>query len=159
MADDGRGNHRAAGRVGRASSAPDRAGRGSVSGVARRRKRTAKVTLRRQWLGNRPAVRLKRYLLDTGIAADYVNRRGSVYARARQLIAEGARLGLCAPVLGELWDGVFSSATSRFNEALLKRHLGHFAIWPFDYVAALEYGRLAAELRRRGRTIQQIDVQ
>ena len=102
---------------------------------------------------------MKGYLLDTGIAADYLNRRGSVYARARQLIAEGARLGLCAPVLGELWDGVFSSATSRFNEALLKRHLGHFAIWSFDYVATLEYRRLAAELRRRGRTIQQIDVQ
>jgi tRNA(fMet)-specific endonuclease VapC len=78
---------------------------------------------------------------------------------ARQLISEGGRLGLCAPVLGELWDGVFSSATSTFNEALLKRHLGHFAIWPFDYVAALEYGRLAAELRRRGRTMQQIDIQ
>jgi len=45
---------------------------------------------------------LKRYLLDTGIAADYLNRRGGVYARARQHIAEGARLGLCAPVLGEL---------------------------------------------------------
>jgi len=102
---------------------------------------------------------LKRYLLDTGIAADYLNRRGSVYARARQHIAEGARLGLCAPVVGELWDGVFTSATSRFNEALLERHLGHFAIWPCDYVAALEYGRLAAELRRRGRTMQQIDVQ
>jgi predicted nucleic acid-binding protein len=92
---------------------------------------------------------LKRFLLDTGIAADYLNRRGGVYARARQHMAEGARLGPCAPVLGELWDDVFSSATSSFNEALLKRHLGHFAIWPFDYVAALEYGRLAAELRRR----------
>ena len=96
---------------------------------------------------------MKRYLLDTGIAADYLNRRSGVYARARQAFSDGARLGLGAPVLGELWDGVFFSATRGFNEALLKRHLGHFAVWPFDQVAALEYGRLAAELRRRGRTM------
>ena len=61
--------------------------------------------------------------------------------------------------MGELWDGVFYSATREFNEALLKRHLCHFAIWPFDDVAAIEYGRLAAELRRHGRTMQQIDIQ
>lgn len=102
---------------------------------------------------------MKRYLLDTGIAADYLNRRGGVYPRARQAFSEGARLGLCAPVLGELWDGIFFSATRGFNEALLKRHLGHFALWPFDQVAAVEYGRLAAELRRCGRAMQQIDVQ
>ena len=42
---------------------------------------------------------------------------------------------------------------------MLKRHLGHFAVWPFDHLAAFEYGRLAAELRRRGRTMQQIDIQ
>jgi tRNA(fMet)-specific endonuclease VapC len=102
---------------------------------------------------------LKRYLLDTGIAADYLNRRGGAYVRARQAFSDGARLGLGAPVLGELWDGVFFSATRGFNETLLKRHLGHFALWPFDQVAAVEYGRLAAELRRRGRTMQQIDIQ
>jgi tRNA(fMet)-specific endonuclease VapC len=102
---------------------------------------------------------LKRYLLDTGSAADSVNRRGGIYPRARQARAQGARLGLGAPILGELWDGVFYSATREFNEALLKQHLGHFAIWPFDHVAAVEYGRLAAELRRRGRAMQQIDIQ
>jgi len=47
---------------------------------------------------------LKRYLLDTGIAADYLNRRGGAYTRARQAFSDGARLGLGAPVLGELWD-------------------------------------------------------
>jgi tRNA(fMet)-specific endonuclease VapC len=102
---------------------------------------------------------LRRYLLDTGIAGDYLNRRGSVYARARQAVAAGSRLGLCAPVLGELWDGVFYSATRGLNEALLKRHLGHFALWPFEQVAPVQYGRLAADLRQRGRTMQQIDIQ
>jgi tRNA(fMet)-specific endonuclease VapC len=102
---------------------------------------------------------LKRYLLDTGSAADYLNRRGGAFSRARQVCALGARLGLGAPVLGELWDGVFHSTTREFNEALLKQHIGHFAIWPFDQIAAVEYGRLASELRRRGRSMQQIDIQ
>ena len=102
---------------------------------------------------------MKRFLLDTGIAADYINRRGAVYARAKQALTDGARLGLGAPVLGELWDGVFYSTTRGFNEQLLKRHLSLFAIWPFDQVAALRYGRLAADLRQRGRAMQQIDIQ
>lgn len=102
---------------------------------------------------------MKRYLFDTGSAADYLNRRGDIYHRARQVRAQGARLGLGTPVLGELWDGVFNSATREFNESLLKQHIGHFVIWPFDQVAAVEYGRLAAELRRRGRNMQQIDIQ
>ena len=55
---------------------------------------------------NQSVVLLKRYLLDTGSAADYLNRRGAVFARARQARAQGARLGLGAPVLGELWDGI-----------------------------------------------------
>ena len=101
---------------------------------------------------------MKRYLLDTGIAADYSNRRGGAFARARKALADGARLGLGAPVLGELWDGVFYSATRGFNEGLLKRHLGHFASWPFEQAVALEYGRLAADLRQRGRVMQQIDI-
>lgn len=102
---------------------------------------------------------MKRYLFDTGSAADYINRRGGIYRRARQVHAQGVRLGLGTPVLGELWDGVFTSATREFNESLLRQHMGHFIIWPFDPVAAVEYGRLSAELRHRSRKMQQIDVQ
>jgi tRNA(fMet)-specific endonuclease VapC len=31
-------------------------------------------------------------------------------------------------------------------------------IWPFDRKAAEEYGRIAAELRRIGRPMQQVDI-
>ena len=36
--------------------------------------------------------------------------------------------------------------------------MGTLTVWPFDERAAQEYGRLAAELRRIGRPMQQIDV-
>jgi len=75
----------------------------------------------------------------------------------RALRAHG--LGWARPFWENCGTVFFYSATRQFNEALLKQHVGHFAIWPFDHVAAIEYGRLAAELRRSGRTMQQIDIQ
>ena len=102
---------------------------------------------------------MTRYLFDTGIAGDYINRRGQVRARAARATKAGHRVGICPPVLGELWDGVFGSATRDFNERLLLRHLDHFKLGPLDAAACREYGRLSAELRRRGRKMQQADLQ
>lgn len=102
---------------------------------------------------------MTRYLLDTGIASDYVNRRLGVYERARQAVADGHRIGVGTPVLGELWGGIQLSASRDRNEKLLKRHLANWTIWPFDKSAAEVYGRLFAELRRMGRAMQQIDIQ
>ena len=102
---------------------------------------------------------MTRYLFDTGIAGDYINRRGQVREDAARATKAGHRIGICPPVLGELWDGVFGSATREFNERLLLRNLDHFTLWPYDAAASREYGRLSAELRRRGRTMQQADIQ
>jgi tRNA(fMet)-specific endonuclease VapC len=41
----------------------------------------------------------------------------------------------------------------------LIRALSRIICWPFDRRAAVEYGRLAAELKRTGRPMQQIDIQ
>jgi tRNA(fMet)-specific endonuclease VapC len=102
---------------------------------------------------------MKRYLLDTGIASDYINRRRGVYERAREARTQGHRIGITTPVLGELWYGIESSDTRARNAGRLERHLAHLTIWPHDVAAAEEFGRLFAELRRLGRPMQQIDVQ
>jgi tRNA(fMet)-specific endonuclease VapC len=100
-----------------------------------------------------------RYLLDSGIASDYVNRRFGVYQRAREVVRTGHILGIGAPVLGELWFGIFQSASRARNEERLRRQLADFKIWPFEHSAAEEFGRLSVELRRIGRPMQQIDIQ
>ncbi len=41
----------------------------------------------------------------------------------------------------------------------LSKALATWKVWPFDNKAAFEYGRIAAELRRIGGPMQQIDVQ
>lgn len=45
---------------------------------------------------------MRRYLLDTGIASDFIDRRRGVYQRARDETARGNRIGIGLPVLAEL---------------------------------------------------------
>jgi tRNA(fMet)-specific endonuclease VapC len=102
---------------------------------------------------------VKRYLLDTGIMGDFINHRRGVDGRVRKARRQGARIGTCLPVVGELFFGVEASAIRDENLKRLKRALSGVVCWPFDRPAAEEYGRLAAELRRIGRPMQQIDIQ
>ena len=101
----------------------------------------------------------RRYLLDTGIAQDFQSRRRGVRERAIALRKEGHRIGICVPVLGELWSGVEYSSSRERNAKLLRKALATFTIWPYSPEAAEEYGRLFSELRKAGRVIQQIDMQ
>ena len=45
---------------------------------------------------------MKRYLLDTGIAQDFINARHGVRTRADEYRQRGCRIGISVPVLGEL---------------------------------------------------------
>ncbi len=98
-------------------------------------------------------------LLDTGIAGDYVYRRGPVYARAQRRKALGDKIGICTPVLGELWAGVEASATSVKNRPVMRREVSRLVLWPFDKAAAEEFGRLAALLKSLGRPMPAADIQ
>lgn len=102
---------------------------------------------------------IRRYLLDTGIAQDFQEDRRGVRARADAERHRGHRIGICHPVLGELWAGVEGSASREANQRRLRHALSRLFIWPFDSDAAEEYGRVFDELKRSGRPIQQIDMQ
>jgi tRNA(fMet)-specific endonuclease VapC len=102
---------------------------------------------------------VKRYLLDTGIMSHFINHRMGVDVQARDARQRGARIDTCMPVVGELVFGVEASATRDANLPKLKRALSGIICWPFDRAAAEEYGRIAAELKRLGRPMQQIDIQ
>jgi tRNA(fMet)-specific endonuclease VapC len=102
---------------------------------------------------------VRRFLLDTGIASAYIHRRGDVLDRAKAEVAKGNRVGICTPVLAELYYGVEFSATREKNLKRLQAVLPTWTVWPFTEAAASEFGRLAAELRRLGRPMGQIDIQ
>jgi len=102
---------------------------------------------------------MKGYLLDTGIASDYINHRNEVFKRAREEVASGHQIGIGTPVLGELYYGVEASASRERNLRSLTRAISAWTLWPFDHVAAEEYGRIAAKLLRIGRLMQSNDIQ
>ena len=102
---------------------------------------------------------MNRFLLDTGIAGHFVNDRRGVRQRARLEAGLGKTIGICVPVLGELYFGVENSATRTRNLQRLILALGQLAVWQYTDQAAKEYGRLAAFLKRTERPMQQIDIQ
>jgi tRNA(fMet)-specific endonuclease VapC len=101
---------------------------------------------------------MMRYLLDTGSAGDYIHRRQGVFERARKEVADGHRLGIGLPVLAELWFGVENSSSREKNAEKLRRVLPELIIWPVTESAAERYGKIAAELRKRGRPIGKMDM-
>src|SRR5437763_8354000 len=103
-------------------------------------------------------VGMTRYLLDTGIVGNYINRRSGVFERAQEEVARGNRVGLGIPVLAELYYGIEFSTTRDQNLQRLRHALPRLVIWPFTESAAEEFGRLAAHLKRTGRAMQQIDI-
>jgi tRNA(fMet)-specific endonuclease VapC len=102
---------------------------------------------------------MRRYLLDTCAMGDLINRRRGVHEKARAARLGGARLGTCVPVLGELFFGIEFSQTRDQNRDRLIRAIAGITFWPYTREAAEEYGRLAAQLRRAGRSMQQVDMQ
>jgi tRNA(fMet)-specific endonuclease VapC len=101
---------------------------------------------------------MRRYLLDTGIAGDYINRRRGSFEIARERVTRGDRVGIAVPVLAELVYGAENSKSRERNLQSIRIALGAWQLWPFTEEAAWEYGRLFAELRRIGRPMQVVDV-
>ncbi len=99
-----------------------------------------------------------RYLLDTGIAQEFIGRNTKVVQRVDVARRVGNRIGICTPVLGELWSGVEGSISRERNIHRLRVALSRLVVWPYTNEAAQQFGRVFAELRRIGRPMQQIDI-
>ncbi len=101
---------------------------------------------------------MKRFLLDTGMAADYINRRRGVFQRGRDAVMQGNRIGIGVPVLAELWHGIEYSSSRDRNAERLRRVPPDLIVWPLTERASEIYGRIAADLTRKGRPIGKMDM-
>ncbi len=101
---------------------------------------------------------MRRFLLDTGIAGLYMARTRGVFERAREEVSRGNRVGIGAPVLAELAYRAEGSPNRERNLQRLRLALAAWKLWLVTEEAALEYGRVAIELRRLGRPIGQNDM-
>lgn len=102
---------------------------------------------------------MKRYLLDSGIASDFINARGRVRGRVMEAVRSGNYVGIPTPVLAELVGGVLASQDPPKHLQRLRQEVAGFRLWSFDDKAAYEYGRLYSELRSVGRLMQVPDIQ
>jgi tRNA(fMet)-specific endonuclease VapC len=101
----------------------------------------------------------KRYILDTNMLGHLIHDRVGVADRVEAERRSGAVIGTCPPILAEIYFGAENSKSRDANLVLIIRALRGVKIWPFDWDAAKEYGRIATQLRRIGRPMQIPDIQ
>lgn len=101
---------------------------------------------------------MKRYLLDSNAVTSLINRRQPLLDRTREARRQGARIGTCEPVVAELHYGLALSSSREQNLIRLRHGLSGLICWPLDRRAAEMYGEIAADLRRRGRPMQVMDM-
>lgn len=97
-----------------------------------------------------------RYLLDTNVVSDLVrNPQGVVFQR----IAEIGEASVCTSIVvaAELRYGAEKRGSARLS-AQLEMVLGALDILPLETPADVYYGRLRAELERRGQLIGPNDL-
>jgi len=98
-----------------------------------------------------------RYLLDTNICVYIIKRQPpAVVQRLRQV--DVSEVGISAITLSELLHGVEKSSRPAQNRAALNDFLTPFEMLPYDDRAAEIYGRIRADLERRGRPIGPLDM-
>lgn len=101
---------------------------------------------------------MRRFVLDTGIAGLYLDRKCGVYERAKAEIAKGNRVGIAAPVLAELAYRAEGSSKRARNMARLRKALNVWTLWLADTETAFTYGQIAFGLKTIGRPIGQNDI-
>ena len=97
------------------------------------------------------------YMLDTNICIYAIKNRPK---QVLEKIKENLFCGLCisAITLAELEHGVEKSQYPDRNRAALLQFLSILEILPFDDDAAVEYGKICADLQRKGTPIGTMDM-
>ncbi len=99
---------------------------------------------------------MTRYLLDTNIISDLIkNPKGRVAKR----IARVGESNVCTSIVvaAELRYGCAKSGSKRLSEAV-ENLLGELDVLSLEYPADTEYGKIRAELERRGTPIGANDL-
>ena len=63
---------------------------------------------------------VRKFLLDSGVASDFINRRRGVPERFRAEVSRGHRIGIGTPVLAELVYGIEASQNRDRNMQALR---------------------------------------
>lgn len=98
-----------------------------------------------------------RYLLDTDICIFLINRRSRAIQERFQQVAVGD-VAVSSITTSELRYGVAKSEKQKQNMAALQKFLLVLVILPYDDEASQQYGRIRAQLERKGKPIGSMDT-
>lgn len=101
---------------------------------------------------------MKGRLLDTNHVGHAVRRGSVVLDRINVEQRIGSRIGTCVPVLCEIESGRLNVAQPEVYRRRLHVLLTKILIWPLTQATADHFGEIDQDLRRRGRTLSQIDI-
>jgi tRNA(fMet)-specific endonuclease VapC len=100
-------------------------------------------------------------MLDTNtciFAIRGARKNGKTYMELRDKIKTQEDVSISSLVLGELMHGVELSESKEENKSALAEFLGGIQILPFEEEAAEEYGKIRADLQRKGLLIGIFDM-
>ena len=97
------------------------------------------------------------YMLDTNICIYAIKNKPEIVL---QRLKSHLQHGLCvsAITLAELQHGIEKSAHPEKNASALLQFLSILTVLPFDDLAAVEYGKICADLQRKGTPIGTMDM-
>ncbi len=97
-----------------------------------------------------------KYMLDTNMCIYAQKNNPNVIAKIKENFSEG--LAISSITLAELQHGVQASANIEKNTIALLKFISITEVLPFDSGAAVEYGKICADLRRKGTPIGTMDM-
>ena len=97
-----------------------------------------------------------KYMLDTNMCIYAQKQNPNVLARIHENYQEG--LAISSITLAELEYGVQASVNPEKNRVALLKFLTIVEILPFESSTAFEYGKIRADLRRKGTPIGNMDM-
>lgn len=97
------------------------------------------------------------YLLDTNICIYLIKKKPLTLVQLLQT-KNPKEVGISSVTLGELNYGVEKSQRKETNSTVLLGFLAPMQVFPFDYAAAMNFGRIRAELEKKGTVIGPFDL-
>lgn len=97
------------------------------------------------------------YLLDTNICIYIIKKRPiGVFEKFKSLSI--GSIGISSISLAELQYGIMKSSCPEKNQEALDKFITPLEIIDFDYNATIEYGKIRADLERKGTSIGSLDT-
>lgn len=97
------------------------------------------------------------YLLDTNICIYIIKKRPIIVFDKFRSLSIGS-IGISSITLAELQYGIMKSSNPDKNQEALNKFLTPIEILDFGFYATMEYGKIRAELERKGTPIGPLDT-